>query len=102
MVAVIFFLKYKKKKGGSSKKAADYTYSPAGGGDELDNLIPNKQSFVFRNHFNHTRFIIQFIVFTHHKVALFNEPSNEKQNGLVLVLSFFGSSFCGFVQGKES
>ena len=57
LVAVIFFLKYKKKKGGSSKKAADYTYSPAGGGDELDNLIPNKQSFVFRNHFNHTRFI---------------------------------------------
>ena len=63
LVAVIFFLKYKKKKGGSSKKAADYTYSPAGGGDELDNLIPNKQSFVFRNHFNHTRFIIQFIVY---------------------------------------
>ena len=60
LIAVIFFLKYKKKKGGSSKKAADYTYSPAGGGDELDNLIPNKQSFVFRNHYNHTRFKFLF------------------------------------------
>lgn len=60
LVAVIFFLKYKKKKGGNSKKAADYTYSPAGGGDELDNLIPNKQSFVFRNHFNHTRLKFSF------------------------------------------